>query len=112
MAPQMGPKDAPTMVKKPIRLAATPVTARTIATVTPAMVEDMRFTPGIMVEKLLPAMKAQKQAGPMEAMANRKNMARGEHAAERGDDGVVAVALHAGLRTRAPATERSGSPPA
>ena len=35
----------------------------------------MRGTPGIMVEKLLPAMKAQKQAGAMEAMVNSKNMA-------------------------------------
>ncbi len=63
MAPQMGPKDAPTMVKKPIRFCATPVTASTIDTVTPAMVEEMRGTPGIMVEKLLPAINAQKQAG-------------------------------------------------
>ena len=39
------------------------------------MVEDMRGTPGIMVEKLLPAMKAQKQAGAMDAIANRKNVA-------------------------------------
>ena len=61
--------------KKPIRLAATPLTARTMATVTPAIVDDMRFTPGIMVEKLLPAMKAQKHAGPMEAIVNRKNIA-------------------------------------
>ena len=63
------------MVKKPTRSAATPVTASTIDTVTPAMVEEMRGTPGIMVEKLLPAMKAQKQAGAIEAMVNSKNMA-------------------------------------
>ena len=75
MAPQMGPNDAPTMEKKPIRFSATPVTARTMATVTPAMVEDMRDTPGIIVEKLLPAMNAQKQAGVMQAMVNRKNIA-------------------------------------
>ena len=90
MAPQMGPNDAPTMVKKPIRFSATPVTARTIATVMPAMVDDMRFTPGIMVEKLLPAMKAQKQADGMEAMVNRKNMAVASGPPMTDDHAVVA----------------------
>ena len=35
MAPQMGPKDAATMLKNPIRLSATPVMARTALNVTP-----------------------------------------------------------------------------
>jgi hypothetical protein len=59
------------MEKTAARLAAAPVMASTMATVTPAIVEDMRGTPGIMVEKLLPAMKAQKQAGVMEATAEK-----------------------------------------
>jgi hypothetical protein len=48
-------------------------------TVTPVIVEDIRATPGIMVEKLLPAMKAQKQAGAMEASAKRKKVALESH---------------------------------
>jgi hypothetical protein len=39
------------------------------------MVEATRGTPGIMVEKLLPAINAQKHVAGMEAMAKRKNMA-------------------------------------
>jgi len=39
------------------------------------MVLAMRGMPGSMVEKLLPAMKAQKHAGAMDAIANRKNIA-------------------------------------
>ena len=46
-----------------------------IATPTPTIVEPTRGTPGIMVEKLLPAIKAQKQAGGIEAIVKRKNMA-------------------------------------
>lgn len=46
-----------------------------MATVMPVMVDDMRFTPGIMVEKLLPAIMAQKQAEGIEAMVKRKNIA-------------------------------------
>ena len=75
MAPQIGPNDAPTIVKKPIRFSATPVTASTIATVTPAIIDEIRFTPGIIVEKLLPAINAQKQADGIEAIANRRNIA-------------------------------------
>ena len=75
MAPQIGPKEAPTMLKKGIRFAATPVTASTIPTAAPAMVEATRGTPGIIVEKLLPAINAQKHVAGMEAMAKRKNMA-------------------------------------
>ena len=75
MAPQIGPKEAPTMVKKGTRFAATPVTASTIPTTAPAMVDATRGTPGIMVEKLLPAMNAQKHVAGMDAMAKRKNMA-------------------------------------
>src|ERR1039458_1040848 len=71
MAPQIGPNDAPTMCKKPIKFWATPVTASTMDTVTPAMVEGMRGTPGIMDEKVLPAINAQKQAGATAAMADR-----------------------------------------
>ena len=74
MAPQMGPKEAPTRPKTPGRSAATPVPARSSAMVTPTSVESERETPGSMVAKLLPAMKAQKQAGTMEASAKRKNM--------------------------------------
>ena len=74
MAPQMGPNEAPTMVKKPTRFAATPVTASTMPTAPAARLEATRGTPGIMVEKLLPAMKMQKQVAGMEASANRKNI--------------------------------------
>ena len=62
------------MVKKPIRFSATPGTASTIATVTATIIDDMRFTPGIIVEKLLPAISAQKHADGIEAIANRKNI--------------------------------------
>ena len=70
----MGPKEAPTKENTVPRFAAYPVMARISATVTPTIVEDMRGTPGSMVEKLLPAMKAQKQAGTIEATAKRKNI--------------------------------------
>ena len=65
-----------------------------------------------MVEKLFPAMKAVKQAGGMEAMANRKNMAVAmkppmpEMTASKLKPG------HAGSEPVAPATDSSGSPPA
>ena len=71
----MGPKDAPTITKNPIRFAATPVTAKMMAMVTPTIVEAIRGTLGIMVLKLFPAINAQKHAGGTEASVNRKNMA-------------------------------------
>ena len=52
-----------------------PVTARIIPTMAATQLEETRGTPGIIVEKLLPAIVAQKQVAGMEAMANRKNMA-------------------------------------
>src|ERR1035438_8669487 len=75
MAPMMGPKLAPTMVKNPIRLAATPVIANRTPTAPAAIVLDTRGTLGIMVLKLLPAMNAQKHDAGMDAMANRNSMA-------------------------------------
>jgi hypothetical protein len=39
------------------------------------MLEATLGTPGIIVEKLLPTINAQKQVAGMEAMAKRKNMA-------------------------------------
>jgi hypothetical protein len=74
MAPQMGPKDAATMLKKPIRLSATPLMARIALNVTPAMVDTGRETLGNMVLKLLAAMKAEKQVGTRQAAAKRKNI--------------------------------------
>ena len=46
-----------------------------IANVMPIIIEDTRFTPGIIVAKLLPAMKAQKQADGMDVTANTRNIA-------------------------------------
>lgn len=63
------------MVKKEIRLAATPVTATTMPIAAPAIVDAPRGTPGIIVEKQLPTMNAQKHVGGMEAMTKKKNMA-------------------------------------
>jgi len=54
MAPQIGPNDAPTMVKNEIRLAATPVIASKTPMAAPIIVEATRGTAGIMVAKLLP----------------------------------------------------------
>src|ERR1035438_8241998 len=75
MAPMMGPKLAPTMVKNPIRLAATPVIASRTPTAPAAIVLDTRGTLGIIVLKLLPAMNAQKHDAGMDAIANRNSMA-------------------------------------
>ena len=62
------------MLKKEIRCAATPVTASAMPTAAAAMLEETRGTRGIIVEKLLPAMKMQKHVAGIEAIANRKNM--------------------------------------
>src|ERR1035438_7484392 len=75
MAPMIGPKLAPTIVKNPIRLAATPVIASRTPTAAAAIVLDTRGTPGIIVLKLLPAMNAQKHEAGIDAMANRNSMA-------------------------------------
>src|ERR1039458_9060665 len=75
MAPMIGPKLAPTIVKNPIRLAATPVIASRTPTAAAAIVLDTRGTPGIIVLKLLPAMNAQKHEAGIEAMANRNSIA-------------------------------------
>ena len=69
----IGPKDAPMMVNRPTRFAATPVIARTAAITAPTMVEVMRGTPGIIVARLLPAMKDEKHMETIEAMAKKKN---------------------------------------
>ena len=63
------------MVNTPTRSPAAPVAASTMAITAPTMVLAIRGMRGSMVEKLLPAMKAQKHAGAIEAIANRKNMA-------------------------------------
>src|SRR4051794_23118513 len=112
MAPQIGPNEAPTIVKNPIRFSATPVTARRMATVTPTIIDEIRLTPGIMVEKLLPAIRAQKQAGGTDAIANRKNI---EVARNPPRDAITASKLNAvmlGFIARAAATDRIGNPPA
>src|SRR5579871_731631 len=111
MAPQIGPNDAPTIVKNEIRLAATPVTARRIPTAAPAIVEATRGTLGIIVLKLFPAMKAQKQVGGTEAIANSRNIAE-----PIGPPMVWITASKfqpsAGFDPCAPATEIKGSPAA
>src|ERR1035438_3891478 len=111
MAPMMGPKLAPTMVKNPIRLAATPVIASRTPTAPAAIVLDTRGTLGIMVLKLLPAINAQKHAAGMEAIANRNNMAEA-----MGPPIACTTSPKSQLVVRplpwAPATARSGSPPA
>src|SRR5260370_11036730 len=112
MAPQIGPKDAPTIWKNVTRFAATPVMARITATVTPNIVDDMRGTPGIIVEKLLPAMNAQKQAGVTEANANRKNMALASHPPMEPMTAPKSQLASAGLSPLAPATASNGNPPA
>src|SRR5689334_24305614 len=61
--------------KKEIRLAATPVIARTMPMAAPHMVDATRGTLGIIVFRLLPAMNAQKQVEGTEAAANRRNIA-------------------------------------
>src|SRR6476469_386472 len=112
MAPQIGAKDAPTIVKNPIRFSATPVTARRIATVTPTIIDEIRLTPGIIVEKLFPAIRAQKHAGGTDAIANRKNI---EVARKPPRDAMTASKLNEvmlGFIARAAATDKIGSPPA
>ena len=83
------------IVNNPTKLPAAPVTARIRAMVAPAMLEPNRDTPGIMVEKLLPSMKAVTQPGGMEAMANRKNMALAMKPPITRDYGVELEALYA-----------------
>ena len=63
------------MVKNDARFAAIPVTARMMPTNAAAIDDATRGTPGIIVEKLLPAIKMQKHVGGIDAIANRKNMA-------------------------------------
>src|SRR5262245_9342500 len=74
MAPQMGPKDAPTIPKKPTRLSASPVTASRAATVTLTSVEMLRGTRGSMVPKHVEITKQQKQVGAREAAAKSRNI--------------------------------------
>ena len=74
MAPQMGPKDAPTIEKNPTRLLARPLIARHALTVTAASVEMLRGILGNIVLKLLAAMKVEKQVGTSVAAANRRNI--------------------------------------
>src|SRR2546422_4947914 len=74
MAPQIGPKDAPTIWKKTIRCWATPVMARRAPMVTPTSVETVLGILGSIVPKLFEAMKVQKQVGASEAAAKRKKM--------------------------------------
>ena len=62
------------IVKKEIRFAATPVTARMMPIAAPHIVEATRGTLGIIVFKLLPAMNAQKQVDGTEATANSRNI--------------------------------------
>ena len=111
MAPMIGPKLAPTMVKNPIRLAATPVIASRTPTAAAAIVLDTRGTPGIMVVKLLPAMNAQKHEAGMEAMANRNSIAEAI-----GPPMACTTSPKSQLCVSplpwAPATASSGSPPA
>src|SRR6185312_12469806 len=79
IAPQMGPKDAPTIPKKPTRLPARPVIAKMALTVIAATVEAVRGILGNIVLKLLAAINDEKQVGTREAAAKRKNM-RGANA--------------------------------
>jgi hypothetical protein len=74
MAPQMGPNDAATRLKKPTRLFATPVAARRTLMVRAMRVETMRGIFGNMVLKLFDAMNEEKHVGTMEAIAKRKNI--------------------------------------
>src|SRR3989442_14877484 len=76
MAPQIGPKDAPTITKKPTRFSATWVTARIMPMVTPIKGETVLGILGSMVPKLFEAMKVQKHVGATDAAAKRKNMTR------------------------------------
>src|SRR6185437_3856302 len=72
IAPQIGPKEAPMMVKRPTRLAATPAIASSAAITAPTMVIVVRATPGIIVARLFPAMQDEKHIGATDAAANRK----------------------------------------
>jgi len=74
MARHVGPNDAPTIPKKPTRLAATPVIGKTALIVKAAIVEALRGTFGNIVLKLFDAMKDEKQVGTTVAAANRKNI--------------------------------------
>src|SRR5579884_4328326 len=74
IAPQIGPKEAPTIEKNVIRCSAAPVMASSTPIVTPIKVETLRGTFGIMVAKLFEAIKVQKHVGATEAAAKRKNM--------------------------------------
>ena len=112
IAPQIGPKEAPTIEKKLIRFSAAPVIARTIATVTANIVEEKRGTAGIIVAKLLPAMKAQKQAEGMEASANNRNIDEARKPPIPAMTESYAKLCKPGLRPCAPATDSKGRPPA
>src|ERR1700722_18371539 len=114
MAPQIGPKEAPTLVKNPSKFWATPVTASNIPTVTAITVERLRGTLGSMVAKLFEAINVQKHVGATEAAANRKKMAEAnaptwETAAEKSR---LAGVRAPEVRPRCPATASTGRPPA
>src|SRR5215831_16131418 len=99
------------IVKKLIRFAATPVTARTMPMAAPHMVEATRGTLGIIVLRLLPAMNAQKQVDGTEATANNRNIP------EPSGPPIFLITSsyfqpRFGFRACAPATEISGRPAA
>src|ERR1035438_1581545 len=62
MAPQIGPKEAPIRPKTPAKFPATPVTARMILTTAPSPTEMNGLRFGLVVLKLLAAIKEEKQA--------------------------------------------------
>src|SRR5215472_8461522 len=99
------------IVKNEIRLAATPVTARIIPIMAPHIVDATRGTLGIMVFRLLPAIKAQKHVGGIDATANNRNIAEAMAPPEAL---MMSSKFHpsSGLPACAPATEISGSPAA
>ena len=79
------------MLKKPIRLSATPLMARMALIVTPTIVDTGRETLGNMVLKLLAAMNAEKQVGHQAGSGEEKEHHRSQrpHAGDR--SGVVVV---------------------
>ena len=92
--------------------AAAPVMARTIATVTATIVDEKRDTAGIIVAKLLPAIKAQKQAEGMEARANSRNIDEARKPPTPEITESYAKLCRLLFKPCAPATESSGKPPA
>src|SRR5437773_7931153 len=114
MAPQIGPKDAPTIWKKGTRLPATRVMAREAPTVTATRVETPRGILGSMVPRLLAMMNVQKQVGATEAAAKTKKVTEARlptleiAAVNEYSAGLDAVPIW----PMWPATARRGRPPA